>query len=372
MQLKLEQQLQHDMDQIREKVAEMSKLVDIAISSCSKLFKKKNKQLAYSIIISDQNIDQLELELDKLCQAFLIRHQPVASILRFIYATIKINNELERIGDYAEGIARHYLNMCDIEPQPSFEQINQIAQKSLPMYRDAVKAFINNDCKLANQTMKNEDVVDEIRFKAESDLIGRHKSGDLPTEVFSQMITITSRFERIADRACNICEEVLYMCTGEQAKHDTSGPIKVLFIDKRDACRAQMATAIGNALGLKKYEFNSAGISPEEIDAKTIDFLKEKGYDISQKKSRNLNVITNLEDYDVLIALSKPATKVFPPPPAKNIQITWEIKDPSRLKGKKKDVEAAYEKTFEFIKEHITGLIFAINNQKLFEKEKRK
>ena len=372
MESKLEQHLQQDIDQILNKAIEMNNLIEIALNSCVKLFKTKNKQLAYSIIIGDQNIDQLEVELDKLCQVFLIRHQPVAGTLRFIYATIKIINELERVGDYSEGIARSYLNICDFEPQPSFENILKIANKAIPMYHDAFKAFKNKDCNLAKQTMKNEDAVDEIRFVTESDLITTHKKGKLPTEILSPLITISSRFERIADRACNICEEVWYVCTGEEIKHDIGGPIKVLFVDKRDACRAQMATAIGNRLGVNNFQFSSAGISPEKIDSKTAKFLEKKGYDITNKKSTSLDKLGELEQYDVIIALSKHATNVFPQPPAKTIRIAWEIKDPSRLKGSNKEVDAAYKKTFKFIEEHINGLIFAINNQKLFQKEKRK
>ena len=70
--------------------------------------------------------------------------------------------------------------------------------------------------------------------------------------------------------------------------------------------------------------------------------------------------------------LSKHATKMFPPPPSKTIRIAWEMKDPSRFRGSKKEIDQAYEKTFDFIKEHIHGLIFAIDNQKLFEKERKK
>jgi len=368
----LEERMQKDMNLILSKTVEMGKLVDNAINACQKLFKNDNRQLAYSIIISDQNVDQLEIELDKLCQEFLIKHQPVAGVLRFIYATIKIINELERIGDYAEGIARHYLNICDLEPQPSYENIVKIAKQSVPMVQKAMKSYEGTDCQLAKDTLKEENIVDETRFNTESELLSMHKNGEISSEMLSPLITIASRFERIADRACNICEEVWYICTGKEIKHNINIPFKVLFIDKRDACRAQMATAIGNSLGLHDFQFNSAGTAPEQIDSKTIEFMQKKGYDLSKQVSKDLNKIKDLDDYDILIALSKNAAKVFPDPPSKAIKITWEIKDPLKVKGKNKEINEEYEKTYKFINDHINGLISAINKQKVFQKEKKK
>ena len=105
----MEATLQRDIDTIRSKVERMAGLAQSALSDSVSALLKKNGQLAYSVILRDQEIDEYEKEIDRLCLEFLIRQQPVAGSLRFVYATIKINLELERIGDYAESIARRGL-----------------------------------------------------------------------------------------------------------------------------------------------------------------------------------------------------------------------------------------------------------------------
>ena len=95
----LEESLQQDIDRIRRKVTSMAELGERALKDCVRALLERNRQLAYSIIFRDQRIDELEQEIDRLCLEFLVRQQPVAGHLRFAYATIKINLELERVGD---------------------------------------------------------------------------------------------------------------------------------------------------------------------------------------------------------------------------------------------------------------------------------
>ena len=98
--------LQRDISLIRSKIAEMSALDQQALKRSLDALINNNRQEAYSVILRDQRIDELEKEIDRLCLEFLVRQQPVAGPLRFAYVTIKINQELERIGDYCESVAR--------------------------------------------------------------------------------------------------------------------------------------------------------------------------------------------------------------------------------------------------------------------------
>src|SRR5687768_6140412 len=101
----LEQSLQRDIQFIRSKVVAMSTRVETALKMCVKALQKENRRLAYAVILRDQYIDELEKQIDHLCLQFLVRQPPAPGQVRFVYATIKINAELERIGDYAESIA---------------------------------------------------------------------------------------------------------------------------------------------------------------------------------------------------------------------------------------------------------------------------
>src|SRR5260221_12303441 len=126
MQSHFEESLQRDVKLIRRKVLEMSALAVRALKGSLEALVERNRQLAYSVILRDQYIDELEKELDRLCLEFLVRQQPAAGHLRFAYATIKINLELERIGDYAESIARQVLKVTALHdrlPLPLFTEL---------------------------------------------------------------------------------------------------------------------------------------------------------------------------------------------------------------------------------------------------------
>src|SRR5512139_1321513 len=107
----LEESLRRDMDRIRGKITEMARLAEKALHDSLQALANNNHQQAYGIILRDQYIDELEKEIDRLCLEFIVRQQPVASLLRFAYGTIKVNLELERVGDYAESIARQVIKL---------------------------------------------------------------------------------------------------------------------------------------------------------------------------------------------------------------------------------------------------------------------
>lgn len=357
---RLEESLKRDIDRIRSTVIKMGRLAEGALRASLHALTETDRQLAYSVILRDRYIDELEKELDRLCQEFFVRQQPVGRHLRFVYAVIKINNELERIGDYAESIARHFLALSSMDLEPSYQAVQEIAHQSIPMLRNALQAFADQDPKLAKTTMEMEDKVDKIRWGITDGLGRLHEDTKLTSEAFKSLLIIANRFERVADRACNICEEVLFMCTGEDIKHKGKEVFRVLFVDEHDACRGQMAKGIGNSLGLERFRFNSAGITPQPVDPKTIDFMAEKGIDISQETSKYLAQVLELEDFQIFVGLCEEAEEAFPAPPTKMIAVHWEIENPSKLKSSEEEIRAAYEKTYEILDSHIRDLVEAI------------
>src|SRR5689334_17535274 len=148
-----EESLQRDRRGIETKVQEMSTLAQRALRDSLRALTERNRVLAYGVILRYQYIDELEKEVDRLCLEFLVRQQPAAGHLRFAYATIKINLELERIGDYAESIARQVLKISGMDFQPSYEKFVAIANLSIPMLQQAVEAFVRQDAQLAKSTM---------------------------------------------------------------------------------------------------------------------------------------------------------------------------------------------------------------------------
>lgn len=360
MALQLEENLQRNIDLIRNKVIEMGGLAESALQHSLRAMMENNRTLAYSVILRDQYIDEAEKELDRLCLEFLVRQLPVAGHLRFVYAVIKINNELERIGDYAESIARHYLKISSLKYQHSYSKYIEIAELAIPMLHDSLQAFVNQDVELARRTMEKEAVVDAIRNRIHADLVALREEDKLPSEALAPLTIIASRFERVADQACNICEEVLYMCTGEYIKHRGTEVFRVLFIGNGNSSRSQMAEGIANALGLSQFVFSSAGMSPGPLDPRAVRFMQEKGINISRNFAKSIFQIPNLDHYQVIVGLSREAQQVFPPAPTKTVSISWEVDDPSLVQGSPEEVQQAYEKTFQFLDANIRNLVEAI------------
>lgn len=357
--------LQRDIDLIRSKVLGMSTLAEKALRDALKAVVERNRQAAYSVVLRDQNIDDLEKQIDRLCLEFLVRQQPVAGHLRFVYATIKINAELERIGDYAESIARQALKLAHLSEVPAAKRFEEIANFSIPMLHDAVRAFTDQNAELAKTTMVVEERVDELRNQINAELLGLRQQERIPLESLTPLMTIARRFERVSDQAKNICEEVLYMCTGEYSKHKGTEVLRMLFVDRDNSCLSQMAEGIANSLGQPRLVFASAGIDPKPVDGGTVKFLKEKGIEISRQHSKSVEQIPNLDHYQVIIALAEEARKVFAPPPSKTVNLEWTIDDPSKATGSPQEVSAAYETAYQYIFEHINDLAEAILGDKI-------
>jgi phosphate transport system protein len=360
-----EESLQRDIGRIRAKVSEMAGLAERSLLDCLKALQQRNRTLAYSIILRDNRIDELEKEVDRLCLEFLVRQQPVAGPLRLAYATIRINLELERVGDYSEGIARQVLKLTSMDVAVPVERFEEIAGHSIPMLRDAVKSFVDQNPDLARKTMEEEVVVDGLKSRLIADLVRLNRENKIPFEALNALMMITRHFERVSDQAKNICTEVLYMCTGEYTRHTGAEATRLLFVDVHNSCRSQMAEAIANSLKQPNFIFASAGLEPAAIDPATVRFLKEKGIDASHQASKAVGQIPNLEHYQILVSLAKEAEKLFPKPPTKTVCLDWAVQDPSKVKGTSAEILAAYESTYQFLRSHIADLVEAVLGDKI-------
>lgn len=362
MQSHLEENMQQDIDLIRSKVIEMGKLAEKALVLCLNAIEQNDRQLAYAVILRDRYIDELENNLQSLCQRFLIKHLPVAGQMRFVYSVIKINTELERVGDYAKSIARRLLTVSDLGTPACYPKFVDIANLAISFLRNALQSFAERDAELAKATREREKerAIDNLRYAVHSDLIQLHSNDKLPSEALVPFVTIVSCLERVANQASNICEEVLYMCTGEDLRHDYQRVLRVLCIAEHDACRGQMAVGIGNTFEPHRIHFSSAGVSSQPLDPKTVEFMKEKGIDISGQASKYLSQVLDLKEYAIIVSLCEEAERALPSLPSRPVRISWEVQDPSRIEGTAAEIQSAYEKTFQFLETHLRELTEAI------------
>lgn len=336
----------------------MGELCEHALRKSMRAFTERNAELAYAVILQDQYIDALDKEIDRLCLEFLVRQQPVATPLRFAYSAIKINLDMERVGDYAESIARQSLKLLPMTVPLPLERFGEIAELSVSMLRDSVLAFVDQNAELARKTIDIENTVDVLKSKLNHDLVEMYRDNKLPFEALNPLVMIARRLERVSDQARNICMETLYMCTGDFVKHEGAEVFRVLFVDEHNSCRSLMAEAIGNGLRLPRFVFSSAGIDPRPVDKQTLDFMAAKGYDLTRIVPKTVAQVPNLASYQVIISLARSADRAFPQRPRKVVFLDWNVEDPSAASGGQ--TQAAYEKTFQFIRDHVQDLVGAV------------
>jgi len=355
-----EEHLQQAIDQIGGQISEMTRLATEALRQCLRALQTRDRKLAYTVILRDQRIDELEKKVDRLCLEFLIRQQPAGSHLRFAYGAIKLNAELERIGDYAESIAQQILKTSKLDPYPPLDLYEQLAHLAIPMLQDAVKAFLNHDEALARKTMLIENEADTVRYAITDQVVQLQQEKKIPLEAFTPLLTIARRFERVTDQAKNICEEALYVATGVYAKHRSAGLWNILFVDQENGCLSQMAEAIGHSLNEKSFQFKSAGVSPQTLNPFTLSFLAGKGISTDGLEAKSIDQVSGAGKFQVAVAFGKSPKTLLSAVPEKSTAFEWTVEDPSTTQGSAEEVHQAYQAAYEFLLGNITDLVQAI------------
>ena len=353
-----EASLQRDLDRLSAKLTEMAGRTEQSLRDVLTALMTSDRQLAYSVILRDTFIDAMDREIDRLCLEFIIRQQPVGLHLRFAAAAIKINLELERIGDYAKSIAKHTLKLSRLVVPVTPESFRGLAERAIPLVRKAVESFGKQDVGLARALVAEAEDIDTLRSRISNELFELRKASQLPLEAYDPLINISRRFERVADQARNIAQETIFTVTGEYAKHGRGAVLRVLFIDGANAGASQMAEAIGQSLGEPRFLFSSAGLDPKPIDRGLIEFMAQRDIDLASAKSRSVTQVPNLEHYQVFVALTPEARTAFPPAHAKTVNLEWTLPDPAA--GERLGTAAAYEETWNFLHTHITDLVQAL------------
>lgn len=167
----------------------------------------------------DRRVDEDELKLDQMCIDLLALRAPFASDLRLIASTLKIVPELERVGDHCCNIARRALTLNSQPPVLAGDSLVRLGQATQAMLRRAVDAFVNGDADEARAVIAADDEVDTLYRQIYSDLLRGMLADPLCIERSSHLIIVIKNWERIADQATNIAEEVLFILEGRNVKH---------------------------------------------------------------------------------------------------------------------------------------------------------
>jgi len=215
----METHLQQELNRLKGSLLQMAGLAERAISNAVEALVKRDTSLAQKTIAEDEKINQLELRNDEMCLKLLALHQPMAADLRFITSAMRINTELERIGDQATNIAERVISLNQ-EPQlKPYIDIPRMAEITQSMVKDVLDAFVNGDAQLARSVCERDDQVDGLNDQVFRELL-TYMMSDSKTITRSVHLIIVSRcLERIADHATNIAEGVIFMVKALVIKH---------------------------------------------------------------------------------------------------------------------------------------------------------
>jgi phosphate transport system protein len=219
----MERHFQYELEGLKTSLIKMGTLVEQGYHLAIKAVLEKDAQAAQSVIDADERIDTLELEIDNAIIDLLALQQPVAKDLRFIIASQKLNNDLERIGDHCVNIAQSALTLLGTGPDALKEEIPQMAGIVGRMLRDALDAFIHFDPALAHEVLRNEDPVDDLNRKMVKLAIEALKGGVVSIETGMELARLSRNLERIADLTTNISEEVVFLAQARVIKHQAEG-----------------------------------------------------------------------------------------------------------------------------------------------------
>ncbi len=215
----MERHFDEALKQLKEKLLRMSSIVEESIGTSIKALMERNAELAYKVIKSDDVVNMLEIEIDDLCLKLLALYQPTAGDLRFITSTMKINNDLERIGDLAVNIGQRTLDLLKVPPLKLRIDIPKMAAAAEGMLKDSLNAFVNKDSKLAYEVCKRDDEVDDLNHEIFMELLRAKPEDQKPVERVIDLVLVAKNLERVADHSTNICEDIIYMIDGKVIKH---------------------------------------------------------------------------------------------------------------------------------------------------------
>jgi phosphate transport system protein len=207
----LEQQLQS----LGRQLMVMGELVDVAVDRAVKSLSSRNAEEARAVIADDVKINRAQRDIEEQCIVLLATQQPMARDLRLIIALLNVAVELERIGDYAEGIAKIALRLLEEPPLKPLLDIPRMSELARQLIHDALDAFVRRDATRARQVAEGDDEVDALTDQVYRELLTFMINDPKTITRATYLIWVSHNLERAADRATNIAERVVQLATGE-------------------------------------------------------------------------------------------------------------------------------------------------------------
>ena len=218
----MERQIDHDLDRARQDLLRMAGLVEAMIADAMRALLERDNELAKGVIIADEGIDRLEKAVDEACHSTLVRYQPTAVDLRLLVAMMKINGDLERIGDSAVNIAQAVQVLNQEPPLKPYIDLPRMAELVRDMVRRSLDSFVQRDTQEALAVCAGDDEVDALYKQLFRELLTYMIEDPKNVARALHLLLIARNLERVADHATNIAEDVIYYVEGRDIRHSAA------------------------------------------------------------------------------------------------------------------------------------------------------
>ena len=210
---------QEELQQLKARLLEMGGFAEDRVRSAVNALVDRDPAAVDAVLAGDGPINELHIEIDSRCFKMLALHQPMAVDLRAIMSAVKINTDLERVGDLAVNIAEAAVRYLQHPPVKALIDIPRMAEIAQGMLRDALDAYVRRDTTLAQAVLDRDDVLDGLKTQVFRDLLTVMLSAPQTIEPSLDIILVSRHLERIADHATNVAEDVIFMVSARDVRH---------------------------------------------------------------------------------------------------------------------------------------------------------
>ena len=322
-----EERLEKDLNAIRDRVRGVGKQVEEALKQAVHAILTHNREQAAEVVLGDMPINREVRAIDALCHGFVAQHLPSAGHLRFVSSVLRLNIELERIGDYAVAMAREVQQLSGPPPDTVLRDIDLIADQAKLILHQALKSFREGNAELAHGTKAMGKQVDSTFQKIFADLLEEGAKPSRSLKDLFALLVVINRLGRVSDQAKNICEETVFAVTGETKEPKI---YQILFIDERNDGYSQMAQAFARKAFPNSGRYASAGWKPaSSLDSACARFLDSRGFPVENLEPTQLDLpVEELGDYHVIVNLEQGQKAPLPEIPFHTVLLDWDVGPP--------------------------------------------
>ena len=215
-----------ELEALQGRLLEMGGLAEERVRAALHGLVQRDAAIIQKVLSGDEPINQLHIEVDNRCFRLLALHQPMATDLRAIVAAVKINTDLERVGDLAVNIAEASMRYIGHPPVKQLIDIPQMGDIAQAMLRDALDAYVKRDTELATKVLNEDDRLDSLKTQVFRDLLTYMLKDQSTVEPSLDLILVSRHLERIGDHATNIAEDVIFMVSALDVRHHPPAPVE--------------------------------------------------------------------------------------------------------------------------------------------------